>query len=80
MSNKLASRTGHLVLIIALYLPLVAYVTSLRDRLAPGEGLTDLPLTSLLVLLLLLLLPHTVLALLGVRWNPSRSRLGEPEA
>jgi hypothetical protein len=42
--------------------------------------LTDLPLTSLLVLLLLLLLPHTVLALLGVRWNPSRARLGEPEA
>jgi hypothetical protein len=80
MSNKLVTRFGQSVLIVALHLPLLAYVFSLRDDLAADQGVAGLPLPSLGLLLLFLVLPYAVLAMLGLRWNPPRARLGEPDA
>ena len=44
---------------------------------AQTQGVTDLGLASLLLLLILLALPYVALALLGIKWNPERSHLGE---
>lgn len=79
MSKQLATRFGQSVLIVALHLPLLAYVFSLRNDLAADQGVTGLPLPSLGLLLLLLVLPYAVLAMLGLRWNPPRAHLGEPD-
>lgn len=67
------------VLILVLHLPLLYYALRLYPRLGAGQTILDLGPATLLALLVLLLLPYTVLALGGVRWNPERARLGEPD-
>lgn len=67
-------------LIVLLHLPLVYHARSLYAALAPGQGLADLAPTALLLMATLFALPYGVLAVSGVRWNPGRARLNEPDA
>ncbi len=64
--------------IVLLHLPLIYFAFWLRDRLEPGQGVADLPATSLVILLVVAILPYVTLARLGIRWNPERARLNEP--
>jgi len=65
------------VLLVVLHLPLIHQVLGLHRELAPGSGIGDLALPSLLVLLALFLLPYVLLGVLRIRWNPERARLNE---
>lgn len=65
------------VAIVLLHLPLIYFVATLSAELAPGQDITDLSAVSVLILLALLILPYSLLAGLGVRWNPARARLNE---
>ena len=64
-------------LLVVLHLPLIYEALSLHRQLAPGSGIADLALPSLLTLLALFLLPYTLLGVLRIRWNPERARLNE---
>jgi len=64
--------------IVLLHLPLICIAFWLHGRLEPGQGITDLPATSLVFLLIAAILPYITLARLGIRWNPDRARLNEP--
>ena len=63
--------------IALLHLPLIVQAATLHGELAPGQGLTDLPLGANLVLLALLVLPYAALSALGIAWNPQHARLNE---
>lgn len=65
------------VLIVLLHVPLVYLALDLYAGMTPDMGLHDLPIVSQLGLLLLFALPYTVLALIGIRWNPPRAHPGE---
>lgn len=66
-------------LIVLLHVPLIVYAVSLYSSLQPGQGLTDLSFLSILTLALLVFLPYTLLAAVGIKWNPARSRLDSPD-
>lgn len=66
-------------LIVLLHLPLVYQARSLYAALDPGEGIADLGPTALLPLVILFALPYGVLIVSGIRWNPERARLNEPD-
>lgn len=66
-------------LIGLLHLPLIYQAITLHGELPPGQGITDLPLGTNLVLLALLILPYTALSAFGIRWNPQRARLNESD-
>ncbi len=78
MSGEIARKTLISALIAVLHLPLVYQALIVYRQLVPGQSIGDLPPTSLLVLLLLLVMPYAVLAVFGVSWNPGRARLNEP--
>lgn len=65
------------VLLLVLHLPLIYQVLGLHRELAPGSGIGDLALPSLLTLLALFLLPYVLLGVFRIRWNPERARLNE---
>lgn len=64
-------------LIAVLHLPLIFVALDAYAMLSPHQGLTDLPATSLGLLLLALVFPYALLSLFGIRWNPPRGRLNE---
>ena len=65
------------VLLVVLHLPLIYQVLRLHRELAPGSGIGDLAPPSLLMLFALFLLPHVLLGVFRIRWNPERARLNE---
>lgn len=67
------------ILIVLLHLPLIYHARSLYAALPAGQGIGDLPATSVLLLLALFALPYGVLAATGTRWNPERARLNESD-
>jgi hypothetical protein len=66
-------------LIILLHVPLIVFAVSLYASLQHGQGVGDLSFLSILVLILLMFLPYALLAAVGVKWNPARSRLDAPD-
>lgn len=80
MKQSLAHRLLVAGFIVVLHLPLAYHALALYLQLPAGADVTQLPAVSLAVLVALLLLPYAVLHILGVRWNPPRARLNEPDA
>lgn len=64
--------------IVLLHIPLIGVAFWLHNQLGPGQGIAELPATSLVILLIVTLLPYVTLARLGIGWNPERARLNEP--
>lgn len=80
MKQTLSHRLLVAGFIVVLHLPLVYHALALYLQLPAGANVTQLPAGSLVVLVALLLLPYAVLHVLGIRWNPPRARLNEPDA
>lgn len=75
--TKQARSLAIVVFIAVLHAPLILHVLALHDALAPGQGLTDASVPSLLIAFALLLLPYVALSASGIDWNPERARLNE---
>ena len=79
MSERPIYRWMISALIMLLHLPLIYYTNFLYQGLTPAQGIADLTLTSLLLLIVLFVLPYTVLAIGRIQWNPERARLNESD-
>ncbi len=60
-----------------LHLPLIYHAHGLYTDLGPSKGVLDIGPVSAILLILLVLLPHVVLATVGIQWNPARAHPGE---
>jgi hypothetical protein len=80
MKQNLSHRLLVAGFIVVLHLPLLYHALALYLQLPAGADISQLPAGSLVVLVALLLLPYAVLHVLGIRWNPPRARLNEPDA
>lgn len=68
------------VLILALHLPVIAYVLWLYPQVAQSASILDLPFPELLLALTFGALPYAaILNRFAPGWNPERARLGEYE-
>ena len=74
------SRTRRLVVstfLVLLHLPLIFYAHSLYVDLGPSKSLLDIGPVSGILLIVFVALPHVVLSITGIKWNPTRAHPGE---
>ena len=63
--------------LVLLHLPLIFYAYFLYTDLGPSKSILDIGPLPPILLIIFVLLPHAVLSLAGVKWNPTRAHPGE---
>lgn len=77
MSDSWSRRLTVSILIALLHLPLIFHAFTLYADLQPGSGVLDLDPISAVLLIIFFLVPHLVMLLADLRWNPERAHPGE---